>query len=157
MIKASADYPTTFVGASHPRRLRLSGGRTSPASLLSVWTARAGACTNVQGPLARRQGQEQASSNLPTDGVEDHHGGEVGLLMGGQQREHRGRESVQGITVANVKGRAGDRPRLPFDNGNLRKLFSVERKGAANYWVPLLGLYQGARLEELARWATSTG
>src|SRR5262245_51744731 len=111
MIKASADYPTTFVGASHPRRLRLSGGRTSPGSLLSVWTARAGACTHVQGPLARRQGQEQASNNLPTDGVEDHHGGEVGLLMGGQQRAHRGRESVsgdhRGQREGTVKGRQG--------------------------------------------------
>jgi integrase len=57
----------------------------------------------------------------------------------------------QGITVANVKGRAGDRPRLPFDTGNLKKLFSVEREGAANYWLPYLALYQGARLEELAQ------
>src|SRR5262245_49126257 len=75
---------------------------------------------------------------------EDHHGGEVGLLMGGQQRAHRGRESGSGDHRGERDGkRIG--PRLPFDNGN-----------AANYWLPLPGLYRGARLEELARWATST-
>ena len=42
------------------------------------------------------KGTEQGSGDLPTDGVEDHHGGEVGLLLGGQQRAHRGRESVSG-------------------------------------------------------------
>src|SRR5262249_37354814 len=75
---------------------------------------------------------------------EDHHGGEVGLPMGDQQRAHRGRESGPGDHRGERDGkRIG--PRLPFDNGN-----------AANYWLPLPGLYRGARLEELARWATST-
>ena len=53
--------------------------------------------------------------------------------------------------MVGAKGRPGDRPRLPFDAENLKKLFSVKREGAADYWLPLLGLYQGTRLEEAAQ------
>ena len=56
-----------------------------------------------------------------------------------------------GITVAGAKRGNGDKARLPYDADTLKKLFDVKRKGAANYWLPYLGLYQGARLEELCQ------
>ena len=62
-----------------------------------------------------------------------------------------GQSPFQGITVLGVKGRPGDRARLPFDSVNLKKLFAVKREGAANYFLPYLGLYQGMRLEESAQ------
>src|SRR5207249_331618 len=41
--------------------------------------------------------------------------------------------------------------RLPYSPADLERIFAVERKGAANYWLPYLALYTGARLEELAQ------
>jgi integrase len=58
-----------------------------------------------------------------------------------------------------------DAGRLPYDADDLKKLFSPEaiqaraealRKGRpAEYWLPWLALYSGARLEELGQLGTA--
>jgi Phage integrase SAM-like domain len=39
--------------------------------------------------------------------------------------------------------------RLPYDADDLRKIFGQQRTAGADTWLPLLGLWTGARLEEL--------
>jgi integrase len=39
--------------------------------------------------------------------------------------------------------------RLPYDADDLRKIFGQQRSAGADTWLPLLGLWTGARLEEL--------
>jgi integrase len=41
--------------------------------------------------------------------------------------------------------------RQPYSSADLKALFSVKREGDANYWLPWLALYTGARLEELGQ------
>jgi integrase len=61
----------------------------------------------------------------------------------------------EGITTAVAKGDFEER-RLPYDADDLKKLFShdaveARKARAADYWLPLLALYTGARLEELGQ------
>jgi integrase len=66
---------------------------------------------------------------------------------------------AEGITVATAKGDPEDR-RLPYDADDLKKLFSREavearKESRANYWLPYLALFTGARLEELGQLRTA--
>lgn len=66
-----------------------------------------------------------------------------------------------GVKIALPKLAANEKPRLPLTVQELQKIFSSPvyqpgyepRKslGAACYWLPLMGLFEGARLEELAQ------
>lgn len=66
-----------------------------------------------------------------------------------------------GVKTALPKTSAVEKARLPFIASELQKIFSgpvyqpdyVPREsiGTASYWLPLLGLFTGARLEELAQ------
>jgi integrase len=38
---------------------------------------------------------------------------------------------------------------LPYDTDDLKRIFSQQRKPGVDHWLPLLGLWTGARLEEL--------
>lgn len=56
---------------------------------------------------------------------------------------------AEGITVGTGKGDPEDR-RLPYDTNDLEKLFSAEavearKESPANYWLPYLALFTGAR------------
>jgi integrase len=61
------------------------------------------------------------------------------------------------LSVAVKRKRANAEPRLPFDEDELKLLFESEeaikafkrQKQASRMWVPMLGLYTGARLSEL--------
>jgi integrase len=58
---------------------------------------------------------------------------------------------ADGLTAVAGPKNGGEKARLPYSPGDLKRIFSEERKGAANYWLPYLALYTGARLEELAQ------
>jgi integrase len=56
-----------------------------------------------------------------------------------------------GISHAGVKSSQMEAKRLPYDAEDLKRIFAVERKDGAGRWLPLLGLWTGARLEELGQ------
>jgi integrase len=60
-----------------------------------------------------------------------------------------------GITVAGAKQASVEKTRLPYDKDDLKILFSQDalnkRTTAAQWWLPWLALYTGARLEELGQ------
>jgi integrase len=60
---------------------------------------------------------------------------------------------AEGMMV--VSKMSGDEGRLPYSPEDLRRIFTVERFGPANYWLPYLALYTGARLEELGQLTTA--
>lgn len=63
---------------------------------------------------------------------------------------------VEGVRAPKPKGKA----RVPFDDSALAKLFGgpvhkegerpIQGRGEASYWLPLIALFTGARLEEIA-------
>src|SRR5207248_519882 len=62
---------------------------------------------------------------------------------------------AEGITAMSTKSNGEDR-RLPYSTEDLKAIFAVKRIGTngltgANYWLPWLALYTGARLEELGQ------
>jgi integrase len=67
-----------------------------------------------------------------------------------------GSKVTEGVRAPKSKGKA----RVPFDDSALTKLFSgpvhkggerpVQGRGEASYWLPLIALFTGARLEEIA-------
>jgi integrase len=60
---------------------------------------------------------------------------------------------AEGITaIAKSDGTEG---RLPYSAEDLKLVFSARREGDANHWLPWLGLYTGARLEELGQLRTA--
>jgi len=66
-----------------------------------------------------------------------------------------------GVTHAGAKRAQWESGRLPYDADDLAKLFSRDavelcrKRGSADYWLPLLALFSGARLEELGQLRTA--
>jgi integrase len=62
---------------------------------------------------------------------------------------------AEGITVARGRLDGVESGRLPYSADDLTAIFSHEREGDANHWLPWLALYTGARLEELGQLRTA--
>ena len=56
---------------------------------------------------------------------------------------------ADGIRHAGARSAEQRSRRLPYDADELKKIFSQKRSAGADTWLPLLGLWTGARLEEL--------
>jgi integrase len=56
---------------------------------------------------------------------------------------------ADGIKHAGARSAEQRSRRLPYDADDLRKIFGQQRPAGADTWLPLLGLWTGARLEEL--------
>jgi integrase len=56
---------------------------------------------------------------------------------------------ADGIRHAGARSAEQRSRRLPYDADDLKRIFSVKRKPGVDTWLPLLGLWTGARLEEL--------
>jgi integrase len=81
------------------------------------------------------------------------------LMQWAFENGHVGANTAAGVTIKDTK--AGKTERRPFDLSSLNAIFASpvyakgERptglRGEAGYWLPLLGLFTGARLEELGQ------
>ncbi|MCI1143706.1 site-specific integrase [Sphingomonas sp. WKB10] len=81
------------------------------------------------------------------------------LLQWAADNELVDRNVATGVTVKDVD--KGANKRLPFDLASLNRVFScpiykdgvrpVQGRGEASYWLPLLALFTGARMEELGQ------
>jgi integrase len=87
--------------------------------------------------------------------------GALGSVLSWAKREgYLPANPAEGITTAVARGDSEDR-RLPYDADDLKTLFSESAVNArrkhrpADYWLPILALYTGARLEELGQLRTS--
>jgi integrase len=56
---------------------------------------------------------------------------------------------ADGIRHAGARSAEQRSRRLPYDADDLKRIFSQQRKPGVDHWLPLLGLWTGARLEEL--------
>jgi integrase len=56
---------------------------------------------------------------------------------------------ADGIRHAGARSAEQRSRRLPYDADDLKRIFSTKRKPGVDTWLPLLGLWTGARLEEL--------
>jgi integrase len=56
---------------------------------------------------------------------------------------------ADGIRHAGAKSAEQRSRRLPYDADDLKRIFSTKRKPGVDTWLPLLGLWTGARLEEI--------
>ena len=91
----------------------------------------------------------------------------IAFMTWAGRREYIANTAISGLLIVSKKAQAGDEEtRDPFTSEDIRKLFNPEhylraglwrREGNAvgaspsRFWVPLLGLFTGARLEELAQ------
>ena len=72
------------------------------------------------------------------------------------EHEFIGSKITEGVRAPKPKGKA----RVPFDDSALGKLFNgpvhksgqrpIQGRGEASYWLPIIALYTGSRLEEIA-------
>jgi integrase len=56
---------------------------------------------------------------------------------------------ADGIRHASARSAEQRSRRLPYDADDLKRIFAAMRKPGPDTWLPLLGLWTGARLEEL--------
>lgn len=56
---------------------------------------------------------------------------------------------ADGIRHAGARSAEQRSRRLPYDADDLNRIFRQKRESGADTWLPLLGLWSGARLEEL--------
>ena len=82
--------------------------------------------------------------------------GALSTVLGWAKREgYLTVNPAEGITVARGRLDGVESGRLPYSADDLKAIFSHERDGDANHWLPWLALYTGARLEELGQLRTA--
>jgi integrase len=97
-------------------------------------------------PARRKKG-----SALSAASVAKNLGGLRSVLAWAMAQGYLDSNPADGLTAIVGPKNGGEKTRLPYSPEDLKRIFAVERRGAANHWLPYLALYTGARLEELAQ------